>query len=323
LFVILQKNFINQILLKGIVIKSTGSSVLVRLPDGTRIQSKVKGTFRIKEIRATNPVSVGDRVVIDLMKDGTGIIRDIEERHNYIVRKATKLSKVSHIIGANLDQAILVASLALPRTSSGFIDRFLVVAEAYHIPAAIVFNKLDLYKDKEKGRLEELLRIYRDAGYESNAVSALTGEGTEWLREILKNKTSLLTGHSGVGKSTLINFLQPGLNLKTKQVSGWSGKGQHVTTFAEMHELSFGGFIIDTPGIREFGLVDFEKTEVAERFPEMRKYMNDCRYHNCTHTHEPDCAVKTALENGLISRSRYENYLKIYYGDDWDEKEWD
>lgn len=309
--------------IQGIVVKSTGSSILVQLPDKQRINCRIKGTFRIKGIRTTNPVAVGDKVIFEIKHDGSGLITKVLERQNYIVRKATKLSKASHIIASNIDQAILVATLAYPKTSTGFIDRFLVTSEAYHIPAVILFNKSDIYDAEMNDYLEEMIRIYTDAEYRCHEISALTGNGLDWLKEVMKDKISLMAGHSGVGKSTLINALEPGLQIKTGEVSSWSGKGQHITTFAEMYELSFGAMIIDTPGLREFGLIDFEKTEIAERFPEMRRYMLKCRYHNCTHTHEPGCAVKEAVTKNLISKSRYENYLKIYFDESWDEKEWD
>lgn len=310
--------------MKGIVIKSTGSWFTVRNEEADIFNCKIKGSFRIKGIRTTNPVAVGDKVVFDLEADEkTGVINEILPRHNYIIRKATNLSKSSHIIAANIDQCILVATLALPRTSSGFIDRFLVTSEAYHIPAIIVFNKLDLYNEARKELLEVMINTYNQAEYRCIITSAVDGSGLDLLKECMQNKVSLLAGHSGVGKSTLINALQPELDLKTKEISRVHEKGQHATTFAEMIPLSFGGYIIDTPGIKEFGLIDFDKNEVAERFPEMRKYMHDCRFANCTHSHEPGCAVKVALEEGKISKSRYENYLRIFNHEDWDEKEWD
>ena len=308
----------------GIVIRSTGSWYAVRDSEGRTYPCTLKGKFRIKGIKTTNPVAVGDRVDF-LYGDGeeSGVITHIRPRDNYIIRKATKLSKVSHIIAANIDQAILVATLASPRTSTGFIDRFLVTAEAYHIPAMIVFNKLDLCTGKEKERLNELMDIYETATYPCLATSAVTGEGINELKAAMKNKDSLLAGHSGVGKSSLVNYIEPGLNLRIKEISAYHRKGQHATTFAEMHFLSFGGSIIDTPGIKEFGLINFDRTEVAERFPEMRRYMEDCRYRNCTHTHEPGCAVKEALADGKISESRYRNYLSIFNDEAWQEKDYD
>jgi ribosome biogenesis GTPase len=254
--------------------------------------------------------------------DNPGVITRVLERENFIVRRATKLSKESHIIAANIDQVVIVATLAFPRTSTGFIDRVLVTAEAYHIPALLVFNKIDLYNDELLSWLEETEQIYIEAGYPCLRVSAKTGAGIEAFKEILKDKTSLISGHSGVGKSTLINFIQPGLNLKVKEISSYHLKGQHATTFPEMIALSFGGFIIDTPGIKEFGLTDFNKQEVAERFPEMRALMHLCRYSNCTHSSEPGCEVIKAVEAGKINSSRYNNYLSIFYGRDWDEDKW-
>ena len=288
---------------------------MVSSEHGLAIPCKLKGNFRLKGIRTTNPVAVGDKVEVEMETDlSIGTITRIFERNNYIIRKATKLSKESHIIAANIDQLILVATLAFPRTSTGFIDRVLVTSEAYHIPAILLFNKTDLYTEELIPWLEETEKIYLDAGYPCLRVSARTKEGMEGLITVLKDKVSLISGHSGVGKSTLINVLQPGLDLKIKEISSYHLKGQHATTFPEMHALSFGGYIIDTPGIKEFGLTDFNKQEVAERFPEMRALMHLCRYSNCTHSHEPGCEVIKALEEGRIHPSRYNNYLSIFYG---------
>jgi ribosome biogenesis GTPase len=304
----------------GIIARSTGSWYTVIGVDGIQVDCRLKGKFRIKGSSATNPLAVGDHVEY-IMTPGeeTGVITHIEERQNYIVRKATKLSKSAHVIAANIDQLLLVVTLAMPRTTLGFIDRVLVTAEAYHIPSVITFNKIDLYERELQNKLQEMAMIYEDAEYTCLRVSAESGEGLEDLRDVMKDKVSLLAGNSGVGKSTLINKLEPSLNLKVMNISVYHEKGMHATTFAEMHPLSFGGYIIDTPGIREFGLIDFDRTEVAERFPEMRRYMNQCRYNNCTHTHEPGCAVKQALEEGLISSKRYDSYLRIFYNDDWEE----
>ena len=306
--------------MQGIVTRSTGSWHMVALEDGSIIQCKLKGNFRLKGIRTTNPVAVGDRVDVDLKENqDAGVIIKLHERNNYIIRKATKLSKESHIIAANIDQLVLVTTLAFPRTSTGFIDRVLVTAEAYHIPAIILFNKTDLYTDELIPWLEETEEIYKDAGYTCLRTSAKSGDGLENLKAVLKDKVSLLSGHSGVGKSSLLNKIQPGLNLKVKEISSYHLKGQHATTFPEMHKLSFGGFLIDTPGIKEFGLTDFDKGEVAERFPEMRALMHRCKYNNCTHTNEPGCAVIRAKDEGMIHPSRYANYLSIFYGNDWNE----
>ncbi len=304
--------------MKGIVIKSTGSWHTVQTEDGTTIHCKLKGKFRVKGIKTTNPLAVGDKVTIKILpEEGTGLITNISPRHNYIIRKATKLSKVSHIIAANIDQAFLIVTLAEPRTSTGFIDRFLVTAEAYHIPACIVFNKIDIYDSETESLLDELTGIYENTGYPCYHVSALRDDNIGFLEEKMKNMITLFAGHSGVGKSALINTLQPGLNLKTKPISEVHQKGKHTTTFAEIIPLSFGGYIIDTPGIKEFGLYDLKKEEIPERYPEMRALMHNCKYNNCMHVHEPGCAVKEAVENGKISKLRYYNYLSIINAEDF------
>lgn len=268
-------------------------------------------------LRTTNPLAVGDHVEFHVLQnENTGLITAIKPRKNYIIRKATKLSKESHILAANLDQAVLIATLAEPRTSTGFIDRFLITAEAYHIPASIVFNKTDLYNGKHMEEMEKLCSIYEKAGYPSLSMSAKTGEKTGDFKELLKGKVSLLAGHSGVGKSELINRIEPGLKLKTGAISRAHRKGMHTTTFAQMHPLAFGGFIIDTPGIKEFGLYELDKHTLGERYPEMRALMPHCRYTNCTHIHEPGCAVKKAYENGELAPSRYEGYLRIMADED-------
>jgi len=310
--------------LEGIIIKSTGSWFNVLADDGTTIECKLKGKFRMKGIKTTNPLAVGDRVEYDYRdEEQIGLIKKIFPRHNHIIRKSTNLSKVSHIIAANIDLALLVVTIKEPRTSVGFIDRFLVTAEAYHIPAAIIFNKIDIYQQPQLNRLDELIRIYEAAGYKTFRVSALTGENVELVKDEIKDKVNLFSGISGVGKSHLVNAIEPGLKLKTGDISLYHMKGKHTTTFPEMHPLSFGGFIIDTPGIREFGLVEFRKEEIAERFPEMRNVMHGCQFNNCTHIHEPKCAVKAAVEAGEIASSRYESYLRIYNDDYLDKELWE
>ncbi|MCK5338879.1 MAG: ribosome small subunit-dependent GTPase A [Bacteroidales bacterium] len=303
--------------MKGIVTKSTGSWYSVLKPDGTFIECRLKGKFKVLGIKTTNPLAVGDHVVFRVLREeGTGVITQILPRKNYIIRKATKLSKLSHILAANLDQAIIIVTLAEPRTSTGFIDRFLITAEAYHIPAVIIFNKIDLYNDGKMEELSTLKSVYEAAGYPCYAVSALTGENTGDVVELLKDRVSLVAGHSGVGKSALINTLEPGLDLKTKPISRAHKKGVHTTTFAMMFRLSFGGFIIDTPGIKEFGLYDLDRKTLAERYPELRALMHACKYTNCTHLHEPGCAVKEAVKNGEISMIRYDGYLRIMANDE-------
>ncbi len=306
---------LNFSVLDGIVIKSTGSWYLVRTHEEKIYQARLKGKFRIKGIKATNPVVVGDKVSISFNDDGTATINDIQPRNNYIVRKATKLSKRSHIIAANIDQAFLIVTLAKPRTSTGFIDRFLITSEAYHIPSCIVFNKIDIYDFKMLSLMEELESVYSAVGYQCFKVSALRGDNIENLFKSMKNRTTLFSGHSGVGKSHLINAMIPGLNLKTQNISNVHLKGVHTTTFAEMFALPQGGYIIDTPGIKEFGLYDFKPAEISERYPEMRALLHDCKYYNCTHVHEPGCAVKNAVKEGDIAKSRYLNYLKILQDD--------
>ena len=296
---------------KGVVVRSTGSWYMVLSETGEKVDCKIKGRFRIKGIRATNPVAVGDVVDFHLSVSGDGVITRIHERKNYIIRKATNLSKATHIIASNLDQAIVIVSLVMPRTSTGFIDRFLVTAEAYHIPVSIIFNKYDLYDEKVKGQLVYYVDVYQGAGYNCLVTSVPDRLHLEDFREILHNRKSLLVGHSGVGKSALINAIDPKLNLKEGQISEYHEKGKHTTTFAEMLELGFGGYIIDTPGIKEFGLVEFEKEELGQRFPEMRQRMHNCRFNDCLHVDEPGCAVLSALEKGEIAEFRYLNYLNM------------
>lgn len=310
--------------MEGVVIKSTGSWYSVLTEKDGLYNCKLKGKFRLKGIKSTNPVAVGDKVKFELQdEEKMGVIREIYQRHNYIIRKATKLSKVSHIIASNIDQAFIIVTLIQPRTSTGFIDRILINTEAYHIPAKIIFNKIDLYDAALQNNLNELRTIYENAGYACHEVSALRGDNLDKLKLQLKGQTTLITGHSGVGKSALINAIEPGLKLKTQDISESHHKGIHTTTFAEMHPLSFGGFIIDSPGIKEFGLTEFERSEIAERFPEMRKFMHQCHFNNCSHIHEPGCAVVEAIKNGDIALSRYENYLSILSDDYWEKTEKD
>ncbi len=298
--------------MKGIVIKSTGSWYIVMTGDKKLCNCRLKGQFRIHGIRTTNPVAVGDQVEFKWEgAEENGIITAIEPRTNYIVRRSINLSKSAHIIASNIDRLYIVASIMLPRTSTGFIDRLLVTAEAYHIPAALIFNKIDIYTDEALTRCNELMELYSSLGYPSYAVSALKGKGIETLRIALRDKVNLFSGHSGVGKSALINAIDPLLAIKTGEISSYHNKGMHTTTFAEMHPLSFGGYMIDTPGIKEFGLVHFESQEISERFPEFRALLPNCRYKNCTHNHEPGCAVKKGLDEGIINPERYHNYLGL------------
>lgn len=296
----------------GLVIKNTGSSYEVLTEDSKVVECRIKGNFRLKGIRTTNPVAVGDIVTIKINPDNTAYITAIHPRKNYIIRRASNLSKESHIIAANLDQAFLIITLAQPFTSTTFIDRFLATAEAYRVPAVLVINKVDLLTDREDQELlEAVTYLYESIGYKVIHTSAKSGCGIEELRKLLGNKITLLSGNSGVGKSTIINDLIPGLKLKTGDISATHHTGMHTTTFSEMFPLPSGGYIIDTPGVKGFGTIDFQKTEVSHYFPEIFKYSQQCRYNNCTHTHEPGCAVLDAIEQNLISQSRYTSYRSI------------
>lgn len=296
---------------KGLVIKSTGSWYHVLQEDGTELTCKIRGKLRMDDIKSTNPVAVGDIVILD----DDNVIVDIEQRKNYIIRKASNLSKQSHIIAANVDQAVLIATVNYPVTTTVFIDRFLAAAEAYRIPVSIIFNKTDRYNEDEMVQLEELKKIYKNIGYPVYNVSVKKDENFDEIKNIFKDKITVVAGHSGVGKSTLINRLEPGIKLKTAEISDSHLTGKHTTTFAEMHKLSFGGYIIDTPGIRGFGLYHIEKNELYHFFRELFKYSKKCRYNNCLHVNEPGCAVKEAVEKGEIALSRYNSYLNIYFDD--------
>ena len=294
-------------MMHGLVIKNTGSWYTVLTDDGQLLQCKVKGNFRLKGIRSTNPVAVGDRVTVD----GEGWITDIDDRRNYIIRKSINLSKQSHIIAANVDQALLVVTVNYPQTSTTFIDRFLASAEAYRVPVILVFNKTDLLTDDEAHYQQLLINLYQTIGYECRVISAETGEGVGELKTLLPGKITLLSGNSGVGKSTLINRLVPGVNLRTAEISDAHNTGQHTTTFSEMIRLEGGGWVVDTPGIKGFGTFDMEPEELTSYFKEIFRFSQDCRFSNCTHTHEPGCAVLKALEDHYISQSRYQSYLSM------------
>ncbi len=306
---------------KGLVVKSTGSWYNVRTEQGEIIPCKIKGNFRLKGIRTTNPITVGDRVEFRFKKDENediGLITKIEERKNYIIRKSTNLSKQAHIIAANIDCAYLVVTLQSPTTSLAFVDRFLASAEAYRIPCTLVFNKVDCYDEAYLLQLEEAVQLYEGIGYRCLKTSTITGEGLDVLQKMMQNSISVFSGHSGVGKSTMVNKIEPSLNLRTKEVSNSRETGQHTTTFSEMFELSFGGYIIDTPGIKGFGMLEMDKYEISHYFPEIFAKSSSCQFNNCIHTHEPSCAVKEAVINGEIAESRYFNYLSLF--DDEEDK---
>jgi len=299
--------------MKAIVYKSTGSWYTVKDTEGKWHNARMKGVFKIDEITSTNPVAVGDEVGIEIEDplENTAMITAISDRRNYINRQSPRFKHQHHIVAANLDQSLVVVTLREPRTSQGFIDRFLVACEMYHVPAMIVFNKADLYKKKELEKYEEWKAMYEQVGYRVFLVSVKDNEGVKPVLDQLKDKTTLVSGHSGVGKSSLLNVLLPELALRTKDISGWSGKGQHTTTFAEMFDLPSGGRVIDTPGMREFGLVDIEKPELSHYFPEMRERLNGCQFNNCQHVNEPGCAIKEAVAEGEIAEDRYVSYVNI------------
>ena len=297
--------------MKGLVIKNTGSWYTVKTDDGQLIESKIKGNFRLKGIRSTNPVAVGDHVEIITNQEGTAFISAIEDRRNYIIRKSPNLSKQSHILAANVDQALLVVTVNYPQTSTTFIDRFLASAEAYSVPVVLVFNKHDLLSEEELHYEKMMCTLYETVGYKCVEISAETGEGVEQLFPILKDKISLLSGNSGVGKSTLINRLIPHASQRTAEISDAHNTGMHTTTFSEMIELPDGGYLIDTPGIKGFGTFDIGKEELTSYFKEIFHFSKDCRFSNCTHTHEPGCAVIKAVEDHFIAASRYQSYLSM------------
>lgn len=299
---------------KGLVIKSTGSWYTVKDNSGKIIPCKIKGKFRLKGIKTTNPLTVGDIVEFSVNSDGNeeiGFINKIEKRKNYIIRKSTNLSKQAHIIAANIDCAFLVITLHYPITSLAFINRFLVTSEAYRIPTTLVFNKVDKYNDEQLDELEAVISIYERIGYKCIKTSIITAEGLLELKEMMKNNISVFSGHSGVGKSTMVNSIEPSLKLRTKEISSYHETGQHTTTFSEMFELSFGGYIIDTPGIKGFGLLEMDKYEIGHYFPEIFEASTQCQFNNCTHTHEPNCAIKDAVYEGEIAESRYLTYLSL------------
>jgi ribosome biogenesis GTPase len=308
---------------EGIVIKSTGSWYTVKADDNECFECKIKGKFRLKGIKTTNPLAVGDRVHFKLQNSSSdesgeqiGIISKITPRKNYIIRKSSNLSKQAHIIAANIDQAFLVVTVAFPVTTATFIDRFLVSAEAYRIPVRLVFNKIDRYDEDQQRQLDELIELYELIGYTCYKTSVKENIGVDKVSDAMKGKVNVFAGHSGVGKSSFINTIDPNLDIKTKEISDYHNQGVHTTTFSQMHEVANGSYIIDTPGIRGFGVIDMEKEEISHYFPEMFEKLEECQFNNCTHTHEPNCAIKVAVENGEISFSRYNSYLGLLEGDE-------
>lgn len=291
------------------VVKSTGSWYLIQNESGKTLKARIRGKFRLDKIQHTNPVAVGDIIEYETDKDGLAVITKIKERKNYIIRRSVNLSKKTHIIASNIDHAFLIATIDNPKTSTGFIDRFLVTAEAYHIPVSILINKADAYNQEQQQEAEAYKKLYEKIGYQVTEISAFTGLNTEKLKSDLKGRVSLFSGHSGVGKSTLMNFLNPELKIKTSEVSDFNKKGQHTTTFAEMYQWPFGGYCIDTPGIKEFGLAEMEVEEIGDYFPEIRTLKSECKFDNCKHLNEPKCAVIAALESGEIAESRYRSYF--------------
>ncbi len=308
--------------MKATVYKSTGSWYIVKTAEGNTFNARIKGKFKIDNITSTNPIAVGDNVKVEMENEGEGsvVINEIYDRKNYITRQSPHNKNQHHIIAANLDQSLLFATLKNPKTSQGFIDRFLIASEAYHVPAIIIFNKSDLYEKKEIAKFQELKSIYGGIGYTIQAMSVAENTGVTEVKNLLKDKVTLLSGHSGVGKSSFINIVFPELILKTQDVSGWSGKGLHTTTFAEMFDLPFGGKIIDTPGLREFALMDISKQELSHFYPEMRALISECQFNNCMHLNEPDCAVKSGVNDGSVSIDRYVSYCNIL--DSIEEKSW-
>jgi ribosome biogenesis GTPase len=308
---------------EAIVYRSTGSWYDIRTTQGEAWKARIKGIFKIEGITSTNPIAVGDRVDVELEDplEKTALITHIHQRHNYISRQSPGHRKQHHIIASNLDQSLLVATIREPRTSTGFIDRFLVAGEAYHVPSLLLVNKCDDWRQKEEAIFESWHQCYEPLGYPVMKISATTGEGLEAVRLCLKNKTSLLSGHSGVGKSSLLNALVPDFRLRVGDLSHWSGKGMHTTTFAEMFDLPFEGKVVDTPGIREFGVVDIRPNELSHYFPEMRNLLHHCQFNNCLHDNEPGCAIKKAVASGGISERRYQSYFNILHslpGEHWE-----
>jgi ribosome biogenesis GTPase / thiamine phosphate phosphatase len=304
--------------MQGTIVRSTGSWYDVRQEDKTLIQCRLRGKFKIAGFKVTNPIAVGDKVIYDMEDpvENRGIITEILPRENYIIRKSVHKTEHGHLLATNLDQAILIVTLHSPRTSLGFIDRFLVVAESFRIPTVLVFNKTDLLDPDDFELQEAIAYLYRTIGYETLFTSATDGKGVDEFHALLKNKVSLVSGHSGVGKSSLVNAINPDLDLRTNEISDFANKGVHTTTFAEMFEITEDAFIIDSPGIKELGLIDIEKEEIGHYFPEMRNLLGQCKFHNCLHLNEPKCAVKDAVEEGKISESRYASYLSMMEGDD-------